>query len=151
MLFSLYNATPCSSEVNSKIIALNENFDESFINKYCILPFPLESDQLLYKTSSSYSQITGYGFLSFFQSNPNVASDFINRTLDTQTLKESLVSVNVFYDNFAYTLTTETPEWDDISLLGSIGGNLGLFLGVSVFSISELIVLAIDVYFTLRK
>jgi hypothetical protein len=151
LLFSLYNATPCSIEVNSKITTLNENFDESFINKHCILPCPLECDQLLYKTSSSYSQIVGYSFLSYFQSKPNIASDFINRTLDTQTVKESLVSVNVFYDNFAYTLTKESPQWDAISLLGSIGGNLGLFLGVSVFSISELIVLAIDVYFTLKK
>jgi hypothetical protein len=34
-----------------------------------------------------------------------------------------------------------------VSLLASIGGNLSLFLGVSVFSLSELVEFFIEVYF----
>jgi hypothetical protein len=35
---------------------------------------------------------------------------------------------------------------DIVSMLASIGGNLGLFLGVSVFSLCELVEVAIEVY-----
>ena len=85
------------------------------------------------------------------QYNPNLASDFINRTLDSSTVRESFVQVNVFYESLSYSLTTESAQWDANSLLGSIGGNLGLFLGMSVFSLSELVVLGIEIFFVLYK
>jgi hypothetical protein len=58
--------------------------------------------------------------------------------------------LNMFYDSLSYILTTESPQWDAVSLLGSIGGNLGLFLGVSLFSLCELIQVAVEIYFILK-
>ncbi len=46
----------------------------------------------------------------------------------------------------SYELSTESPKMDIVSMLASIGGNLGLFLGVSVFSLCELVEVAIEVY-----
>jgi hypothetical protein len=46
---------------------------------------------------------------------------------------------------------TESPQMDIIALLASIGGNLGLFLGVSVFSLCELIVVFMEIYFIRAK
>jgi hypothetical protein len=40
---------------------------------------------------------------------------------------------------------------DAVYLLGAIGGNLGLFLGISVFSFSEIVVAAIEIIFVFRK
>jgi hypothetical protein len=73
------------------------------------------------------------------KSNLNLSSDFLNRTLNTQIARESIVEVQIFYESLSYSLTTESPQMDAVYLLGSIGGNLGLFLGISVFSICELI------------
>jgi len=35
-------------------------------------------------------------------------------------------------------------------MLASIGGNLGLFLGVSVFSLCEIVEVALEIYFVKR-
>ena len=82
----------------------------------------------------------------------NLTSDFIERKFnDSVTLAQSIVSVNIFYDRLSYTSTTETPQMDGASLFGSIGGNLGLFLGASVFSMCEIIEVMMEVFFILTK
>ena len=40
--------------------------------------------------------------------------------------------------DLTYMYSTESPQMDMAALLASIGGNLGLFLGVSVDSLCEL-------------
>ena len=80
-----------------------------------------------------------------------MAKDFINRTIDKTTAKDSFVLVKVFYDSLSLTLTTEAPQMDIVSLFASIGGNLGLFLGVSLFSLWEIIEVAIEIYYNLKR
>jgi hypothetical protein len=143
---SLFNESFCLAGVVE-----NDNFVTNFIDKNCISSCPLECDKLFYKTSSSLSQITANSYALDIQYNPNLASDFIDRTLDLSTVRESFVKVNIFYESLSYSLTTESAQWDANSLLGSIGGNLGLFLGMSVFSFSELIVLGIEIFFVLYE
>ena len=66
------------------------------------------------------------------------------------TVKESFVNVNIFYSSVSVILTTESQmNW--ISLLGTIGGNLSLFLGVSVFSLCEFVEAAIDIFLFLKQ
>jgi hypothetical protein len=77
--------------------------------------------------------------------NLNLASDFVSRTLDSQTVAESIVDVNTFYESLSYTFTTESPQMDAVVLFGAIGGNLGLFLGVSVFSVCEVFEVLIEI------
>jgi hypothetical protein len=40
---------------------------------------------------------------------------------------------------------------DGVYLLGSIGGNLGLFLGISVFSICEVVQVVIEIIFVFKQ
>jgi hypothetical protein len=130
------------------------NINETFINKHCLSACPLECDQMSYKTSLSFGQLSGDGFSrnSFPQlHNPTIESDFINRTLNSQTVKESIVEVSIFYESLSYTLSTESPLMDGVFLMGSIGGNLGLFLGISVFSISEIIEVTIEIILIFSK
>lgn len=135
------------------------NINETFINKHCLSACPLECDQISYKTSLSFGQLSGDGFSrnSFPQlHNPTIESDFINRTLNSQTVKESIVEVSIFYESLSYTLSTEyfqyeSPQMDGVFLMGSIGGNLGLFLGISVFSISKIIEVTIEIILIFSK
>ena len=83
--------------------------------------------------------------------NPNLVKDFKNRTIDAEVARESIVSVIVFYESLSYTLTTEIPQVDIVSLLGSIGGNLSLFLGVSFFSLCEIFEVAIEMFYALKN
>ncbi len=40
---------------------------------------------------------------------------------------------------------------DWISLVASIGGTLGLFLGVSVFSICEMLEVVVEIFYVLKE
>ena len=151
--FSLLNESKCSHDLSDSILDMGYVFGSEFINKNCLSACPLECEQIFYMNSISFSQINEYNqFLNQFDSNSNLKSDLINRNFKKE-IKNSFVQVNVFYDSLSYTLTTESPQWDAITLFGSIGGNLGLFLGGSVFSLCELIEVAAEFYFifTQRK
>jgi hypothetical protein len=143
-LFHVINK--CTSEQNDLI---KDKFNHDFINKYCISLCPLECSQTLYKTSLSFSHFSLDSIK--IKNNSNLSSDFIHRNLDlASTIEKSVAKVNIFYDRLSYTLTTDTPQMDAISLLGSIGGNLGLFLGVSVFSLCEVVEAFIEIFYLIK-
>jgi hypothetical protein len=85
------------------------------------------------------------------KNNPRLASNFINRTINGTTARESVTVVNLFYDDLNYMFSTESPQMDMAALLASIGGNLGLFLGLSVYSLCELSGIAFEIILILLK
>ena len=135
---TFYNVSACNGTLYNIILTWNNISNSDFMNRVCLPVCPLECDQIVYKSSISSSQLIGNYFDSKIKTNPNLASDFINRTIDAATARESFVRVYIFYDSLSYTQTTESPQYDIVSLMGSIGGNMGLFLGISVFSICEI-------------
>ncbi len=78
-------------------------------------------------------------------------SDFVNRTIDSAQAEKSFVNVYVYYESLSYTESSETPQMNVIQLLASIGGHLGLFLGVSVFSLAELVEVFIEIFYFFKK
>ena len=150
---SLFNRSQCDSDIVYLITKSPESFDKNYINEICLPQCPLECNQTLYKTSISFNQLNGnyeYYILNL-TNNPNLDMDFINITIDATTVKESLVKVNVFYESLSYTILTDSPQTDAVWLLSSIGGNLSLFLGVSVFSLFEFIIVTIEVFLILKN
>ena len=122
----------------------------------CLSSCPLECNQNLYKKSTSFNQLNVniYDFDYFFSKitdNPNLMSDFEKRELNLFDLQESFVHVNIFYDSLSYTESIESPRMDFVSLLASIGGNLSLFLGVSFFSLFEIVQVTFEIVFSLRE
>ena len=109
---------------------------------------PLECNQTLYKPTITSYQLIGAQFLGKVLNNSIITSDFITRILDTTQIEKSLIQVSIFYESLSYILSEETPRMNMVSLLASIGGNLGLFLGVSVFSLYEMV--TIEIFFIQR-
>jgi hypothetical protein len=96
------------------------------------------------------TQLNPTSFISSIESKPKLCEDFIGqkkRPLDSNTARESLVKFNIYYDSLSYKLSSETPQVNIVSLLASVGGNLSLFLGVSVFSLCEIVEVALEIYF----
>ena len=85
------------------------------------------------------------------KNNSHLTSDFINRPIDSTQAEKSFIRLNIFYDSLSYTLTTESPQMDWVTLLGSIGGNLGLFLGISVFSLCEIVQVFIEIIIIMKN
>ena len=88
--------------------------------------------------------------MEYIKENENLHSDFIRTRVNPLNAANSFVKLNIFYDSLSYELSTELAKMDIASMLASIGGNLGLFLGVSVFSLCELIAMSIEIYFVKR-
>ena len=147
---SLYNANICTRDVWDTLWSNeSEFFDSKFINKNCISLCPLECGQTLYETSISSNHLVGNE--DYIRRKPNLITDFINRTLDTKATRESIVFVNIYYDSISYTQTIESPQTDGIKLFSDIGGNLGFYLGLSVFSFFEIIEVMVEIFFIVKK
>jgi hypothetical protein len=122
-----------------------------FLNKYCLINCPLECNRTEYKYTIASNQLDPTWFSDFILKRPNISKDFMNKTIDMNKVRESVVSLNVYYNSLSYTLATESPKLDIISLLSNIGGSLGLFMGVSFLSLVEILVLLLDIAFFVLK
>lgn len=62
-----------------------------------------------------------------------------------EDVKESVLRVNVYYRDIGYTSLEEIATYYFKDMIGSTGGMLGLFLGISLISFVEIVELFIDV------
>ena len=107
-----------------------------------------ECNHTEYRATLSYSQLSGEFYADVInQKKDSLLEDFTSRPVNEVKAHESFVSVNIYYDSISYTVSNESPQMDIVALIAAIGGNLGLFLGVSVFSICELIQVIIEIFF----
>ena len=138
----LNSTKPCLSPddaLNSAFFYLNE-FSKNYLFQYCEPSCPLECNSVQYNTLISHSDFPTLYYL-------NVSG--LNYT-SIDTFKRNHLSLNVFYDSLTYTTIEELAKTELIDLISSIGGTLGLFIGVSVLSMAEsfeLIFLLIEALF----
>ena len=76
-------------------------------------------------------------FSNLVKKNPVFASDFTYTPITEETASNKFVEVNLFNDKLSYTSSEDSPSMDIVALFGSVGGTLGLFLGLSVLSFCE--------------
>jgi hypothetical protein len=154
-LFSLQNFTKCQLNKNLECtynFFLQNYTQNNFINNYCLPLCPLECNQTEIKTPFTFNHLNGDILMDVLSRRINLVKDFSidEKKLNSDRAKESVVRVNIFYDSLSYTMSTESPKMDVVSLLSNIGGNLGLFLGVSLISVCELIEALIEIFFAFR-
>ena len=145
-----FSPTYINSKRSTSLIIIKDLFCINCIfNKEVCLPMcPLECNRTEYKAIMSFNELNGDFYLETLKERKSLLADFSNPTEITQEIaKESFVTVNIFYDSLSYSVSTESPQMDVISLLANIGGNLSLFLGVSVFSFFEIVEVLIEIYF----
>ena len=75
----------------------------------------------------------------------NNNSDYYSKPFDSLELaRGSLVKIFVYFDQIKYTRVNEAPAVTFVDLIANIGGELGLFIGISLLSLVELIELSLD-------
>ena len=126
-------------------ITMSSNFGK----EYCLNLCPLECENRRYDTKMNMvKMIGGEYYESLIRGNGVLLKKFLGGTsLDKEKALKSFVSLSIFYDSLAYTQLTEMPQMDLIGLMANIGGNLGLFLGVSVFSLCEIVEVLIEIFY----
>ena len=148
MVISLFGKRNCSDAAS---VACNFRVyrDKQVLNAYikgvCMPQCPLECSRIEYKNSFSSIQMITENLTFYLDQNTNLMSDFIRRPISKQTASENIVKINIFYNALSYRLSTESPKMDIASLLSNIGGTLGLLLGVSLFSLCEVVAVFIEI------
>ena len=152
-LLSLFNRTHC--ETNEQVKCRDEMqeyfFKTNIIQKRCLPLCPLECNRTEFRMFTSASKLIGDSFVDYIKNNENLRRDFVTRQLDANSARNSITKIYIFYESLFYTMSTESPKIDLVLLVAYIGGILGLFLGVSVLSICEIVELLIEIYFVQKK
>ena len=119
--------------------------NSTFITDSCLPLCPLECNSTIYATSVTSVEIIGNLYADFIRSHSNISADFNNATKITpDEAKKNFVYLYLFYDSLSFTLTTEKPSMDVVSLLANIGGTMGLFLGLSMLHVYEIVDVLIE-------
>ena len=110
---------------------------------------PDECNTVNYEITKSNSRYPTLYYLNYLKYHTDILSRFPNpnNVIDNQITK-ACVYLNVFYDDLDTIYTSEQPVITPESLFGNIGGNLGLFVGISLLSLVEIIELVLNILFT---
>ena len=64
---------------------------------------------------------------------------------------ENITGFNAYYADSTYTTITELAKQEFLDLISNIGGNLGLFIGISFLSFAEIFELLFEIVFILSQ
>jgi hypothetical protein len=115
----------------------------------CIPKCPLEcnSTQITYELTSQTFAGIGYAFIA--NQTSSLRSDFNSSKIDEATASNKFVQLYLYYESLSFTSSVDSPSMDIVAFLGNIGGTIGLFLGISVLSVCELIHVLFESFFLL--
>ncbi len=140
-------------EICNQTTEFNSNFQFYFTNKGLFFKFyNLETKYCYQKDPSLLDSVTAkfqnLGANTICEKQCPIECDSISYSLDKNAnfINRSYSQVNIYYEDFFYTSITEEPKTSFDSLIGTIGGLLGLFLGASLTSFFELIDLTFSLF-----
>ena len=99
-------------------------------------------------TSQTYS---GNGYAFVVNQTPVLSSDFTTTPITEASASSKFVHLFAFYDSHTFTTSEDSPSMDIVAFLGNIGGTLGLFLGISVLSVCDLIHVIVESCILVKK
>jgi len=135
---SLYN-TSCHNERESLCAywqPAKGNISSQIPN--CIPQCPLECNSTEISSTLTSQTFSGNGYAYLVNQTSVFSSDFISSPITDVTASNKFVQLFAYYDSLSFTSSEDSPSMDIKAFLGNIGGTFGLFLGISVLSLCEL-------------
>lgn len=130
------NLPPCVSR--SQVKCFNDLQTEFYNQKSddeCLRRCPLECESISYSTAISSPDFPTDSYTYYLLNKSFVRG--IKSDITAAGLKANMMSVNIYYDEMKVTSVTQLPKMQYQDLIGSIDGNLGLFLDLSLCSLLE--------------
>lgn len=140
------NVTICQNISSLECVSNSRGDYFTSISASSCVQCPLECDSYSFQLTSSSSRYPTRYYRNYLSEQTDILSRFPDGT-DKDEITKSTVLINVFYDDLATTYTTETQAVSPVALLGNIGGNLGLFIGISLLTFVEIIEFLIGIFF----
>ena len=127
-------------------------FNISFLQKeHCLNLCPLECNRTSFVYHVTEVDILGELLTNYINENENLKNDFLQIPINSETARKSVVRLSIYSDSLSYSLSTEAPKMDVVSLFANIGGNMGLFLNIGFFSLGEIFVILIEIFYVFKK
>ena len=89
----------------------DDDLKSDFIKTNCMSMCPIECGQIIYKTTCSFMQLTGYPFIFELKERSKLKADFVQRVIDLSETRMSIVKVNIFYESLSFILTAKRHKW----------------------------------------
>ena len=130
----------CHTETDLTCLAsIKSSFQQDDIRYHCDNYCPIECLSVSFSTSVHTASYPTDAYLNLLLRQSSFISLFPASSNLTTAIPASVAKINVFYNDISYTALIESPTLTPDTLLGNIGGALGLFIGISLLSVVEIL------------
>jgi hypothetical protein len=107
---------------------------------------PLECDYSDYTFTNSWAEYPTYNYYDrYLKNNSLIRSKFGNHTeMNYENVRKSVAKVSIFFNDLRDTVISESVKTSPADLVSSIGGTLGMFVGMSLLSIIDVLELLVQ-------
>jgi len=124
---------------------------DNYIEKNCIPHCPLECKSIQLSASVTSSKYPNENYFEVLKNN-KILQEGVFKSSNWSHIKNSILKVNINYESLSYNYIRENAVMTVVDLLAYIGGQMGLFLGISFLSFIELFEIVIEmIYISLKK
>ena len=128
------NTSSCNSATDAFCFnILINNFGDN--NKYCNDECPFECNSIGFEITTNYGLYPTNKYADMLTKNLYNKGIVVNNT----DVAKSFAKFNVYYNSMTYKSIVEKQQYVFVDLLSNIGGTLGLYLGMSLLSLIEII------------
>jgi len=154
-----YRQCSTSQDINC-VVRAEEKFIKNNAATDCFNKCGVECDTVIYDLVTSFANYPTNWYANYLLNNSRFLNLVVNNTANStmpqptiESLQQTILMVNVFYDELFYTNTDEEPRLSFENFIALVGGYLGLFLGMSLLSLIEIfeIIFLIVYHYILKK
>jgi Amiloride-sensitive sodium channel len=139
--FKTLNITICLVfEDGPCVFGVVSNFGDSQANTNCQAACPFECSSILYEVSTFKSLYP----TQFYQGILSKYSLIKYNNISYDDIPSAVAKANVYYNDLTYKETTEAAAITTETFFSNMGGTLGLYIGISLLSLVEMIELVIN-------
>ena len=117
--------------------AFQRVIDSDFSSCSCSLP----CHETIFHKSVSYSQWPATADLPFYKTILSESLGLNASHLSDEFVRRNFLKISVFFSDMTYRKITEVRQYPLDGLISDIGGQMGIWLGASMFSVIELLFL----------
>ena len=101
----------------------------------------LSCHETIFQKSASYSQWPATADLPFYKTILSESLELNENNLSNEFVRRNFLKISVFFGDMTYRKITEVRQYPLDGLISDIGGQMGIWLGASMFSVIELLCL----------
>ena len=130
----------CNSSLELECNTYHNNlFNENELPQECSDLCPVECTKMIFTPIQSQINQFSIEKAEQYMENSFIKSKFNETSPTYEDIKMSIVNLNIYYDRLSFTEVTEKPSFTFVDLISNVGGTFGLFIGISLLSVLEIV------------